>query len=225
MDKFISQITEKSVEVVKTVSGASFSLVQDLKPRPNVARCSHAAYDGKLVEVPKIVFQDRIQRRTAEQIADTPALTVEQVVDVLMPQIMEQLVDVPKIVFQDQTGLPSRSLTFQPCPVWRSPSSRFSPRTGLNWEGLSRKCQRWCFGPETGGMAKMEGGRVKLAVEGAFTVAKSGCGNPDMVADCWSAVSWRLISSVACRDRVRGSRVGVERAGDLARYKSSRWMC
>ena len=36
-------------------------------------------------------------------------------------------------------------------------------------------------------------------MKGAVTGTASGSLNPDVMADCWSAVSWRLISSVACR--------------------------
>ena len=43
--------------------------------------------------------------------------------------------------------------------------------------------------------AKMEAGREKLAVKGGFTSTASGSKNPDMKADCWSAFSWRQIST------------------------------
>ena len=45
----------------------------------------------------------------------------------------------------------------------------------------------------------MEEGRKKFAVEGAFTVAASESLNPDIMVDCWSAASRRLIPRVACR--------------------------
>ena len=55
--------------------------------------------------------------------------------------------------------------------------------------------------------AKMEGGREKLAVKGGVTGTASGLLNPDMMADCWPAVSWRLVSSVACRSGNAGRRL------------------
>ena len=45
-------------------------------------------------------------------------------------------------------GLPSRSSTFQPCRMWRSLSSQFSPRTGFNSVWSNRKCRRWCLTTE-----------------------------------------------------------------------------
>ena len=71
VDKFISQISVKSVEVVKTVflmrvsersceHGGGIRSFQDLEPRPNVTRCSRAADDRTVGGC----AHDRVSRQT-----------------------------------------------------------------------------------------------------------------------------------------------------------------
>ena len=91
----------------------------------------------------------------------------------------------------------SRSLILEPCRMLRSLSSKFSPVQGSTACGWTGRAGEGAFGLLV--ERHLEGGRVELAVEGAFTGLACGSQNPDVKADCWSAVSRRLISSVACR--------------------------
>ena len=111
-----------------------------------------------------------------------------------------QLADVPKFVFfktESSDGLPSRSLILEPCRMLRSLSSKFSPVQGSTACGWTGRAGEGAFGLLV--ERHLEGGRVELAVEGAVTGPACGSQNPDVKADCWSAVSRRLILSVACR--------------------------
>ena len=81
----MSQISEKSVDVVKTVclervsersceQGGVFE-VSEISSQDHILHYVLVPQTiEQLVDVPKIVFQDRIQRQNGEQIADLPVL-------------------------------------------------------------------------------------------------------------------------------------------------------
>ena len=116
------------------------------------------------MDVPKIVFQDRIRQRTFEQFADSPALWVveEQVFKVfsqdrVQQHCVEQMPEVPEISSKDQIQTRTTDqILDDPVPQMMeqlgevpkmvsesineqpSQSSRFSPRTGFNSVLLGR---------------------------------------------------------------------------------------
>ena len=119
VDTFMSQ-TSECVEVAKAVQLERVSkrsceqgwIVEVSKISiQNVSRCSCAADDRTaLMNVPKIVLQDRVQRWNAEQIADFPAL----------PDMWERkIVEAVKIVLQEH--IPESPAT--DCPADRGHSS------------------------------------------------------------------------------------------------------
>merc|ERR1712032_294706 len=61
----------------------------------------------EVVQVAKIIPQERVQQRTVEQVVDVPVPQVveeivEQVVDVPVPQTVEEVVQVPQVQVQEK---------------------------------------------------------------------------------------------------------------------------
>ena len=99
---------------------------------------------GEQVEetVCEVFTQDRVQHRLVKQTIEVHNVSSKD--QKLQSTGLELQVDVPKIVFQDRIQRrPSRSLTFQPCRMWRRLSLRFCPQqrghsTSVNSTSASR---------------------------------------------------------------------------------------